>query len=138
MGDNTRVPKVSIINESGIVSSEVEEASTSRPRTRRISRSPSPRRASRNEDVELPHFEIFKYNKDTVFHTGEGICGKCKDKIFATEKVWGPGEDNPYHRDCLVCELCEKHLETSTMEEHEDKAYCIACYNKSFTPLGKL
>ena len=138
MGDTTRIPKISIVTESGALSSGLEETSNSRPRTRRVSRSPSPRRGSKNDDVEAPHFEIFKFNKDTVFQTGEGICGKCKNKIFAAEKVWGPGEDNPYHKDCLICEMCEKRLETSTMEEHDNKAYCIACYNKHFAPLAKL
>ena len=130
MGDNTRVPKVSIVNESGIVSSEVEEPSTPRPRIRRISRSPSPRRVSRNEDVELPHFEIYKYNKDTVFNTGEGVCGKCNEKIFLTEKVWGPGEDNPWHKDCLKCTDCKKQLDSGSMQEDQGDPYCSGCFNK--------
>ena len=107
---------------------------------RRISRSPSPRRPSVNlqDEKEIPAFQIYKYNKDTTFETGEGECGKCKKKIFAAEKVWGPGTDNPWHKDCLNCYSCSKRLETATMHEYEDDPYCLPCYNKQFAPLGKL
>ena len=34
------------------------------------------------DDKEVPTFKIFKFNKDTTFKTGEGVCGKCKEKIY--------------------------------------------------------
>ena len=91
---------------------------------------------SRDEN-ERPTFKIYKYNKESTFETGDGVCGKCKKKIFAAEKVWGPGKDHPWHKDCLLCECCGRHLESSTMREHKDLPYCLACYNKKHAPTGK-
>jgi hypothetical protein len=133
------IPDINIVCDTETTSKE--ETCTASPfGRRRISRSPSPRRPSVNleEDKDAPTFQIFKYNKATTFETGEGECGKCKKKIFAAEKVWGPGTDNPWHKDCLNCYSCSKRLETATMHEHEDDPYCLPCYNKQFAPLGKM
>ena len=131
------LPKISGVGDKSI---KEGESSPCPLRNRRISRvsSPRPESPSVQSDDEFPTFQIYKYNKASTFRTGEGECGKCKKKIFATEKVWGPGKDNPWHKDCLNCETCGKHLETSTMQEHGDKPYCIACYNKDHAPLGVL
>ena len=136
---NQPIPNINIVCDTDTASKE-EKCSSSPPRRRRISRSPSPRRPSVNlqDDKEVPTFQIFKYNKDSTFETGEGECGKCKKKIFAAEKVWGPGTDKPWHKDCLNCYSCGKRLETATMQENEDDPYCLPCYNKQFAPLGKL
>ena len=135
-GNQTNIPNINIISDTTEPTTQNEETCSSPPRRRRISRSPSPRRTSRQEeDKDVPTFQIFKYNKDTTFETGEGECGKCKKKIFATEKIWGPGIDNPWHKDCLKCYSCGKRLETATMHEHEDDPYCLPCHNKQVAEL---
>ena len=90
------------------------------------------------DDKEVPTFKVFKFNKNTEFQTGDGICGKCKGKIFAAEKVWGPGEDNPWHKDCLKCLSCRKKLEPGSFQEDDGDPYCTACFNKKNVPLGLL
>ena len=141
-GNQTNIPNINIISDTESTTQKEEKCTSSPPRRRRMSRSPSPRRPSVNlqdDKNDVPTFQIFKFNKDTTFETGEGECGKCKKKIFAAEKVWGPGTDNPWHKDCLNCYSCGKRLETATMHEHEDDPYCLPCHNKQVAQLlGKL
>ena len=81
-------------------------------------------------DKDVPTFGRFRFNKNTEFKTGDGVCGKCKGKIFAAEKVWGPGEDNPWHKDCLKCIDCKKQLDSGSMQEDQGDPYFSGCFNK--------
>ena len=145
------VPKTKV-NESENKLSSNEEFALYLSENRRMSQTQSPRRASvvtetsrngsrrasviSNEDKNIPTFHIYKYNKDTTYETGEGFCGKCNKVMYATEKVWGPGNNIPWHKDCLRCQTCNKHLETSTMIEFEEEPYCSSCYTKEHAPSG--
>ena len=131
------VPKIKVDGDDDKLSAE-EDFSAYLSRNRRMSRTPTPRRESviSTEDKNMPTFHIYKYNKDTTFETGEGLCGKCKKVVYAAEKVWGPGENIPWHKDCLRCQTCHKHLEPGNMEEFEGEPYCSSCYNKEHAPLG--
>ena len=91
-----------------------------------------------DEKDGTPQFKIFKFNKNSEFQTSNEFCGKCKGKIFAAEKVFGPGEDNPWHKDCLKCFSCNKKLDSGSMQEDDGDPYCSTCYNKKNVPLGLL
>ena len=130
-------PKIKL-NESEDKLSAEEDYAQYLSRNRRMSRTPTPRRASiiSNEDKDIPTFHIYKYNKDSTYETGEGFCGKCKKVVFAAEKVWGPGDNVPWHKECLRCQTCNKLLEPATMEEYEEEPYCSSCFNKQHALLG--
>ena len=64
-------------------------------------------------------------------------CGRCNKKVYAAERVWGPGKDQPWHQNCLTCKGCGKRLDSSTMKSHQNEIYCTACFNKHHTPLAK-
>ena len=64
-------------------------------------------------------------------------CGRCNKKVYAAEKVWGPGKDQPWHQTCLSCKTCGKRLDSATMKAYQNEVYCTACYNKDHTPLAK-
>ncbi|PAA49011.1 hypothetical protein BOX15_Mlig016670g3 [Macrostomum lignano] len=65
---------------------------------------------------------------------GSPTCPACKKKVYFAEEV--KCLRNSYHKFCLKCCLCNKLLDSSTVNDHEDRIYCRACYAKNFGPKG--
>lgn len=60
-------------------------------------------------------------------------CPRCNDRVYAAEKVLGPGAKE-YHKLCLKCVVCNKLLDSVSLLEHDDEPYCNNCHR---THLGQ-
>lgn len=85
--------------------------------------------------------------RSTVFAP---LCAFCDKPVYPAEEVVGGGKK--FHKFCLKCSTiilsfypsyfiffvvsCNTLLNTSNLNEHEKKIYCISCYRRQFGPRG--
>ncbi|KAF9347092.1 hypothetical protein BGX34_003413 [Mortierella sp. NVP85] len=60
---------------------------------------------------------------------------RCPQCSKAAEQVIGPNGAS-WHKSCFVCVRCNRRLDTSTLAEHEGKAYCQPCHKLVWGPTG--
>ncbi|CAF2647931.1 unnamed protein product [Rotaria sp. Silwood2] len=60
------------------------------------------------------------------------LCGFCNKTVFPAEEVIGAGQK--FHQLCLKCTLCNTLLNSSNLNGHDKKIYCISCYRRQFGP----
>ncbi|KAI8144661.1 hypothetical protein BJV82DRAFT_643925 [Fennellomyces sp. T-0311] len=65
---------------------------------------------------------------------GAPQCQRCNKSVYMAEQVIGPG--GAYHRMCLTCKECNKRLDSTTLTERDNEAYCKVCYNRKWGPKG--
>ncbi|ORY95917.1 hypothetical protein BCR43DRAFT_493805 [Syncephalastrum racemosum] len=65
---------------------------------------------------------------------GAPKCRRCDKSVYMAEQVIGPG--GAYHRSCLTCKECNKRLDSTTLTERDNEAYCKVCYNRKWGPKG--
>ncbi|KAJ8653274.1 hypothetical protein O0I10_011122 [Lichtheimia ornata] len=65
---------------------------------------------------------------------GAPLCQRCDKAVYMAEQVIGPG--GPYHRTCLTCMECNKRLDSTSLTERDNQAYCRVCYNRKWGPKG--
>ncbi|EIE80774.1 hypothetical protein RO3G_05479 [Rhizopus delemar RA 99-880] len=65
---------------------------------------------------------------------GAPKCPRCEKSVYMAEQVLGPG--GPWHNYCLTCKECNKRLDSTTLTEKENEAYCKVCYNRKWGPKG--
>ncbi|GAA5805943.1 hypothetical protein EDC94DRAFT_582028 [Helicostylum pulchrum] len=65
---------------------------------------------------------------------GAPKCPRCEKSVYMAEQVLGPG--GPWHNYCLTCKECNKRLDSTTLTEKENEAYCRTCYNRRWGPKG--
>ncbi|KAI7855074.1 hypothetical protein BDC45DRAFT_534765 [Circinella umbellata] len=65
---------------------------------------------------------------------GAPQCQRCHKSVYMAEQVIGPG--GAYHRSCLTCKECNKRLDSTTLTERDNEAYCKVCYNRKWGPKG--
>ncbi|KAI9258797.1 hypothetical protein BDA99DRAFT_514184 [Phascolomyces articulosus] len=65
---------------------------------------------------------------------GAPQCQRCNKSVYMAEQVIGPG--GAYHRSCLTCKECNKRLDSTTLTERDNEAYCKVCYNRKWGPKG--
>ncbi|KAK3813346.1 MAG: hypothetical protein J3Q66DRAFT_285588 [Benniella sp.] len=62
-------------------------------------------------------------------------CPQCSKAVYLAEQVIGPNGAS-WHKSCFVCVRCNRRLDTSTLAEHEGKAYCQPCHKLVWGPTG--
>ncbi|KAG0239619.1 hypothetical protein BGX31_002628 [Mortierella sp. GBA43] len=62
-------------------------------------------------------------------------CPRCTKAVYLAEQVIGPNGTS-WHKSCFTCERCNRRLDSTTLAEHEGKAYCQACHKLVFGPTG--
>ncbi|CAO3701107.1 hypothetical protein CU097_011901 [Rhizopus azygosporus] len=65
---------------------------------------------------------------------GAPKCPRCEKSVYMAEQVLGPG--GPWHNYCLTCKECNKRLDSTTLTEKNNEAYCRVCYNRQWGPKG--
>ncbi|KAI8975122.1 hypothetical protein BDF20DRAFT_822500 [Mycotypha africana] len=65
---------------------------------------------------------------------GAPKCPRCAKSVYMAEQVSGPG--GFWHKSCLTCKECNKRLDSTTLTEKENEAYCKTCYNRRWGPKG--
>ncbi|KAI9315333.1 hypothetical protein BX666DRAFT_387700 [Dichotomocladium elegans] len=65
---------------------------------------------------------------------GSPSCQRCHKAVYMAEKVIGPG--GAYHVMCLTCKECNKRLDSTSLRERDNEAYCKVCYNRKWGPKG--
>ncbi|KAI8052766.1 hypothetical protein BDF21DRAFT_431914 [Thamnidium elegans] len=65
---------------------------------------------------------------------GAPKCPRCEKSVYMAEQVLGPG--GPWHNYCLTCKECNKRLDSTTLTEKENEAYCRTCYTRRWGPKG--
>merc|ERR1712045_448144 len=58
-------------------------------------------------------------------------CPSCKKSVFARE-AYMAADRTPFHIFCLICASCGKKLTPASLNEHQHKLYCPACYEELF------
>lgn len=67
-------------------------------------------------------------------HRAAPKCPACSKSVFATE-AYMAADRTPFHKKCLKCYQCKKHLTPQTLNEHEKLLYCRGCYEEKFVCL---
>ncbi|KAI8988922.1 hypothetical protein BDB01DRAFT_842384 [Pilobolus umbonatus] len=65
---------------------------------------------------------------------GAPQCPRCHKSVYMAEQVIGPG--GQWHKNCLTCIECNKRLDSTTLTEKNDEAYCKVCYGRKWGPKG--
>ncbi|XP_046335726.2 muscle LIM protein Mlp84B-like isoform X1 [Haliotis rufescens] len=65
---------------------------------------------------------------------GTEQCPRCKQAVYFAEEARALGKK--FHKKCLVCNSCNKSLDSTTLTNHEDEIFCKSCYGKKFGPRG--
>ncbi|OBZ90768.1 Cysteine and glycine-rich protein 1 [Choanephora cucurbitarum] len=65
---------------------------------------------------------------------GAPQCPRCQKSVYMAEQVIGPG--GFWHKSCLTCKECNKRLDSTTLTEKDDEAYCKTCYSRQWGPKG--
>ncbi|KAG2211149.1 hypothetical protein INT47_006268 [Mucor saturninus] len=65
---------------------------------------------------------------------GAPKCPRCEKSVYMAEQVIGPG--GPWHNYCLTCKECNKRLDSTTLTEKDNEAYCRTCYTRKWGPKG--
>ena len=60
-------------------------------------------------------------------------CPYCGKPVFPAE-AYMAADRRPYHKQCVKCWTCGKKLVPATINNHEGKLYCPACYANKFMP----
>ena len=60
-------------------------------------------------------------------------CPYCDKSVFPAESYMA-ADRRPFHKQCVKCWTCEKKLVPATINEHDSKLYCPACYANKFMP----
>merc|ERR1711990_668459 len=58
-------------------------------------------------------------------------CPTCKKSVYAQE-AYMAADRTPFHIACLKCWTCQKKLTPATINEHQHRLYCPACYENLF------
>ncbi|CAF3534903.1 unnamed protein product [Rotaria sp. Silwood1] len=58
------------------------------------------------------------------------LCAFCNKNVFPAEEVIGAGQK--FHKFCLKCTSCNTLLNSSNLNGHDKKIYCITCYRRQF------
>ncbi|KAF9346836.1 hypothetical protein BGX26_001659 [Mortierella sp. AD094] len=62
-------------------------------------------------------------------------CPRCSKSVYSAEQVIGPN-GGAWHKSCFTCRECNRRLDSNTLAEHENEAYCKACHKKMWGPTG--
>ncbi|ORX58996.1 hypothetical protein DM01DRAFT_1301787 [Hesseltinella vesiculosa] len=65
---------------------------------------------------------------------GAPTCPRCTKAVYMAEQIIGPG--GAWHRNCLTCIECGKRLDSTSLTERDQEAYCRVCYNRKWGPKG--
>ncbi|KAI8373665.1 hypothetical protein BD560DRAFT_393988 [Blakeslea trispora] len=65
---------------------------------------------------------------------GAPQCPRCQKSVYMAEQVVGPG--GFWHKSCLTCKECNKRLDSTTLTEKENEAFCKTCYSRQWGPKG--
>ncbi|KAL9545712.1 hypothetical protein MBANPS3_007018 [Mucor bainieri] len=65
---------------------------------------------------------------------GAPKCPRCEKSVYMAEQVLGPG--GQWHNSCLTCRECNKRLDSTTLTEKDNEAYCKTCYGRKWGPKG--
>ena len=63
-----------------------------------------------------------------------GNCARCKKTVYHAEET--RALDKVWHKSCFKCLNCNRRLDSTNSTEHDNEAYCKACYAKQFGPKG--
>jgi len=58
-------------------------------------------------------------------------CPVCKISVFPAESVMA-SDRRPFHKACVKCSKCNKSLNASTLNNHQDQLFCKNCYDEVF------
>jgi len=72
--------------------------------------------------------------RETRFFRKLEICNKCKKQVYQAEMCKGAGA--VWHKNCFLCDICGRRLDSSRLCERGDKIFCNSCYHKNFGPRG--
>lgn len=65
---------------------------------------------------------------------GTDGCPRCGKAVYFAEEVRALGKK--FHKLCLACANCNKLLDSTTCNDHNNEIFCKACYTKNFGPKG--
>ncbi|XP_050411136.1 cysteine and glycine-rich protein 1 [Patella vulgata] len=65
---------------------------------------------------------------------GSEKCPRCSKSVFFAEEVRALGKK--WHKMCLKCSSCNKMLDSTNCNDHDDDIFCTACHRKHFGPKG--
>lgn len=61
-------------------------------------------------------------------------CPKCGKSVYHAEaRVVG---DISFHKECYKCSMCNKMLDSTNCNLHENVLYCKTCHGRKFGPKG--
>ncbi|PVU97361.1 hypothetical protein BB561_000612 [Smittium simulii] len=72
--------------------------------------------------------------KAPIFNIQADICPRCQKRIYAAEMATFVGKK--FHKLCVTCYNCHKHINTSNMSDREGEIYCNMCYGRLYGPKG--
>ncbi|CAD5215170.1 unnamed protein product [Bursaphelenchus okinawaensis] len=61
-------------------------------------------------------------------------CHSCAQPVYHAEQVLAGGK--VYHNACFLCNVCNKRLDSRSLNEHNNMIYCNFCYKEFFGPSG--
>ncbi|RUS82684.1 hypothetical protein EGW08_009521 [Elysia chlorotica] len=61
---------------------------------------------------------------------GAEKCPRCNQNVYFAEEVRAMGKK--YHKQCLKCSECDKQLDSTNCNDHENDIFCNGCYRKNF------
>eukprot|EP01088_Endostelium_zonatum_P000136 TRINITY_DN1020_c0_g1_i1.p1 TRINITY_DN1020_c0_g1~~TRINITY_DN1020_c0_g1_i1.p1 ORF type:complete len:163 (-),score=51.48 TRINITY_DN1020_c0_g1_i1:40-501(-) len=61
-------------------------------------------------------------------------CPRCGKSVYHAEKKEGGGFS--WHQNCFTCHMCNKRLDSTTLNTHEGEIYCGPCHGGAFGPTG--
>lgn len=62
------------------------------------------------------------------------ICLKCEKPVYAAEELLAGGQK--WHKVCFKCNLCNKRLDSTNVNAHDNALWCKQCYGRKFGPKG--
>ncbi|KAI8647524.1 hypothetical protein BD408DRAFT_473327 [Parasitella parasitica] len=65
---------------------------------------------------------------------GAPKCPRCEKSVYMAEQVLGPG--GQWHNYCLTCKECNKRLDSTTLTEKDNEAYCRIRCSRKWGPKG--
>jgi len=61
-------------------------------------------------------------------------CPKCAKSVYAAEERVAGGKK--WHKQCFKCGLCNKMLDSTNSNEHDNELFCRVCHARKFGPKG--
>ena len=62
------------------------------------------------------------------------ICLRCSRPVYAAEELLAGGQK--WHKVCFKCNLCNKRLDSTNVNAHDNALWCKQCYGRKFGPKG--